>query len=72
MSKEHPTSIQMLKDLKSVGCSSILVNQLLDELQNDTKKLNVIIALSHHSPRCWTQPRRREGGGPVVGTSSGG
>lgn len=32
MSKEHPTSIQMLKDLKSVACSSLLIDQLLDEL----------------------------------------
>ena len=52
MSKEHPTSIQMLKDLKSVGCSSILVDQLLDELQNDAKKLDEVEKLfkSHQYP----------------------
>ena len=35
-------------------------------------KGNVIIALSHHSPRCWKQPRRRQGEGTVVGARSGG
>ena len=52
MSKDHPTSIQMLKDLRSVGCSSILVDQLLDELQNDAKKLNDVEELfkSHQYP----------------------
>ena len=52
MSKEHPTSIQMLKDLKSVGCSSLLIDQLLDELKNDPKKLNEVEELfkSHQYP----------------------
>lgn len=52
MSIKHPTSIQMLKDLKSVGCSSILVDQLLDELKNDPQKLNDVEELfkSHQYP----------------------
>lgn len=52
MSKEHPTSIQMLKDLKSVGCSSMLVDDLLKELDDDPKKLKEVEELfkSHQYP----------------------
>jgi hypothetical protein len=39
MSNKHPTSVQMLKDLKAVGCSSGLIDGLLEELQDDESKL---------------------------------